>query len=214
MASFARPPGHPNNVSLFLWDVYLTFWSVFLRPSEMHFSDIYFGWEQWGWRPCQAPTWPSCAPASSYKVLWEILSSYCRTFIIKIYINICLVVFFQETWVFLILSSFTGLHQIPANLSPCWFEEEIFPTWHENEYLWKILCSSEIFLLLPGPQPGDHAQLYYCREKERDSTSGRSTSRMMKQRGDGKARRKFDKNLIHWSQFLARINIELCSWLW
>ena len=66
----------------------------------MHFSDIRFGWEQWGWRPCQAPAWPSCAPASSYKVLWEILASYCRAFIIKIYINICLVVFFQEKWYF------------------------------------------------------------------------------------------------------------------
>ena len=80
------------------------------------------------------------------------------------YLSCCLL---SRKMVLLILSSFTGLHQIPANLSPCWFEEEIFPTWHENEYLWKILCSSEIFLLLPGPQPGDHAQLYYCRERER-----------------------------------------------
>ena len=152
----------------------------------MHFSDIHFGWEQWGWRPCQAPAWPSCAPASSYKVLWEILSSYCRTFITKIYINICLVVLFWEKW----YCSFYP-HLQPSN--PCKFVsmlvwQEIFPTWHENEYLWKILCSSSC-------QAPSLEIMRSCTivEKERDSTSGRSTSRMMKQRGDGKARRKFDK---------------------
>ena len=138
--------------------------------------------------------------------------------LIKIYINICLVVFFQEKWYF---SFYPHLQGSIKSLQICL---NVGLTRNISDLTWKWISLENIVFLwnipplllwrLPGPQPGDHAQLYYCREKERDSTSGRSTSRMMKQRGDGKARRKFDKNLIHWSQFLARINIELCSWLW